>query len=221
MVAPLATGLLVLSLSLSATELTPEQEKWLESDTLEAPGFRVNEGELSFLPLPRDETIPHSENVITVHPDSIDSGWISLRQCHHRLDSIQRLDIVYRFKQIRDLRIVEQHGIGGARVIDHRVSITGIERDNRVCVEAEVRNLYSDNGQYFRLVNGPYYRQFLDGYYPYHVSLRIDYPHERLAPVRTTPQAQMGFDVDYQLGRIDIRAWFEGRLMSEVDFRKK
>jgi len=231
MAVPFAIGLLALSQLLSAAEFTPEQEKWLESDSLEAPGSRVNEGELSFLPRPRDETIPYSKNVIVIHPDSIDpdsidadsidAGWISLKQCHHRLDSVPRLEIVYRYKHIRDLRIVEQRGIGDVRLVGQTVEMTDIERENRVCIEAEVQNLYSDDGWYFRLVNGPYHRQFLDGYYPYHVSLHIAYPPERLETVRTTPREQTGFDIDYQSGRIDIHAWFEGRLMIEVDFRKK
>jgi hypothetical protein len=214
-------AVLAVSLGLFASEITPEQQSWLESDELDVPGARVNEGELSFLRPPHDGAIPHSENEIIIGPDSLDSGWVNLRQCHHRLDAFDRLDIAYRYKEIRGLRIAEQRGIGSARIVDQTVEMTGIRPDNRFCIEAEVRVLHVDDDQHVRLISGPYYRGFLDGYYPYHVSLHITYPHEALVPNATAPPEQSGFKVERRRGRLDIDAWFEGRLMSVVSFRKK
>lgn len=210
-----------LSCSPCAAQFTPEQEKWLESDALEVPALEVSEGELRFLAHTDNQAVPHSENILIINRDSLDTGWVRLRQCHHRLDAFHTLDIVYRYERIRGLRIVEQHGIGSARVVDNAVEMTDIERDNRICVEADVRVLRADDGHHFRLTSGPYYRRFLDGYYAYHISLDISYPHERLALVRTTPEPQMGFTADHRRGRTKIDAWFEGRLKIELTFARK
>lgn len=213
--------LLTLTHAAVTQELTPEQLQWLESDTPEPPEFQVNEGELVFLSSPPAKPIPHSENFFVIHATSLDDGWISLKQCHHRLDAVPELEVVYRYKQLRNLRIVSQHNIGQTEVFGNSVQMTDIRHDNQLCIEADIRVFYSNDGQHYQLINGPYHRQFLDGFYPYHVSLHITYPDKALEFIQTNPPPQPGFTVDYQSDQIDINAWFEGRLMTAVQFRKK
>lgn len=206
--------------ALAAGELTPEQQQWLESDSLEPPEFRINLGELQFLSAPPDKPIPQSDNTFIIDSDSLASGWISLRQCHIDLDPVPTLEVVYQYKQMRQLRIVEQKNIARAEVIGNSVQMKNIQQDNWICIEAQVRVLYRD-GDIFTLINGPYYRRFLDGYYPYHVSFDVQYPSQELEFIRTQPEVRPGFEVIHSTGRIDIDAWFEGRLMTEITFRKR
>ena len=217
---PALTGLgcILLSLATPAAELTPEQRQWLESDSLEPPQFQVNLGELEFLAEPPDRTPPHSDNSFLIDRQSLETGWLTLRQCHSNLDPVPALEVVYEYKQLRHLQIIEQRNIDQARVEGKSVQMAGVNRNNRLCVEAAIRVLYPD-GNRFRLINGPYHRQFLDGYYPYHVSLHILYPARWLQPVSIRPEAQPGFEVQQREGRIDIEAWFEGKLMTEIVFR--
>lgn len=204
----------------AATEPTEEQLRWLESDELAPPEFQVNMGELEFLATPPDKPVPHSDNSFWITPATLENGWLKLRQCHENLDPVPELEVTYQYKQMRDLRIVEQHNIGFAEVIANSVQMSDLQRGNRLCVEAQIRVLYQEGEQY-RLVNGPYHRRFLDGYYPYHVTLRIHYPAELIEPVTIQPEARPGLTINTQPGALTIEAWFEGRLMTGVIFEQK
>jgi hypothetical protein len=206
--------------SLHAAGLTPEQQQWLESDSLEPPEFQVNLGELQFLATPPPRTIPQSDNTFIINNDSLETGWVTLRQCHVDLDPVPVLEVVYQYKQMRQLQIVEQQHIDKAAVVGNSVQMEDIRKGNRLCVEARIRILYRE-GDTFKLVNGPYHRRFLDGYYPYHVSFHVRYPSATLELIATQPKPQPGFKVDRSPGRIDIDAWFEGKLMTEMIFRKR
>lgn len=206
--------------TLSADELTPEQEQWLESDELAPPEFQLNMGELEFLERPPVKPVPHSDNTFIIDQESLNTGWLTLRQCHINLDPVPVLEVTYQYRQMEALQIIEQKNIGHARIEEQSVQMEDIRKDNRLCIEAKIRVLYAEDDHY-RLLNGPYHRRFLDGYFPYHVSLHVLYPPERLAPESVLPEAQPGFVVQHSSGRIDIDAWFEGRLMTEIVFRSR
>lgn len=206
--------------TLSADELTPEQEQWLESDELTPPEFQINMGELEFLGSPPVKPVPHSDNTFIIDQESLSSGWLTLRQCHINLDPVPLLEVTYQYRQMEALRIIEQKNIGHAWIEEQSVQMEDIRKDNRLCIEAKIRVFYAE-GDHFMLINGPYHRRFLDGYFPYHVSLHVLYPPERLTPVSFQPEAQPGFDIQFSKGRIDIDAWFEGRLMTEIVFRTR
>lgn len=210
----------LLAVSLHAAELTPEQQQWLESDSLEPPEFQINTGELQFLASPPAKTIPQSDNTFIIDNNSLESGWVTLRQCHVDLDPVPVLEVVYHYKQMRQLQIVEQQQIDKAVVAGNSVQMEDIHKGNRLCIEAQIRVLYRE-GDTFKLVNGPYHRRFLDGYYPYHVSFHVRYPAQQLELTATRPEAQPGFKVDRSPGSIDIDAWFEGKLMTEMIFRRR
>jgi hypothetical protein len=46
-----------------------------------------------------------------------------------------------------------------------------VEPGARLCLSAQTRALRNTGNGYFNLVNGPYMRKFLDGYYPMRVTL--------------------------------------------------
>ncbi len=215
----LGIAALCLVTTVSAAEPTAEQLRWLESDELAPPEFQVNTGELEFLATPPDKPVPHSDNTFWITPTTLEDGWLRLRQCHENLDPVPELEVTYQYKQMRDLKIVESKNIRYAEVVANTVQMTDLQRDNRLCVEAQIRVLYPENGHY-KLVNGPYHRRFLDGYYPYHVTLRIHYPAEQLKPVSIKPEARPGMTIQRHTGKLSIEAWFEGRLMTEVIFSR-
>lgn len=212
--------LLMVSYPLPAAEPSEEQLRWLESDELTPPEFQINMGELEFLATPPDEPVPHSDNTFWIEPGTLQSGWLKLRQCHENLDPVPELEVTYQYRQMHDLKIVKKHNIGHAEVIANSVQMTDLQRGNRLCVEARIRVLYRE-GETYKLINGPYHRRFLDGYYPYHVTLRIHYPVERLAPGAVQPAARPGLTIQRQTGKLTIEAWFEGRLMTEVIFHRQ
>lgn len=218
--------LLPASATLLAGDAAPvtdaELQRWFEDDS-EIRAAQVSEGELRFLPdrPSRDDgrPLPHSENRLTLTPASLTSGWVSLEQCHHGLDAVAEAQVVYRYRQMRGLSITESSRIGRTWVAGDSVQLLDVQRDARLCISTEVRILYPDGEGRYRLVNGPYHRKFLDGYYPYHVSLdvRFDRTGLRYQDMRPTPRP--GLWVTPSAQGVTVDAWFEGMLNTELRFR--
>jgi hypothetical protein len=201
------------------TDSAADLERWFEADDPE-PVPQAGHGELVFLDSYPDDAILHSRNQLTIGVDSLASGWVRLRQCYDGLDAVPDAQVVYRYKALRDLRIESHSGIGSARVAGTSVQMRDIEPGATLCVRAWIRVLYhSESG--FVLRNGPFHRQFLDGYFPFHVTLDIDYPAELLQPVAVHPAAQDGFDVTQTPGKVRIDTRFAGTLYTEVYFEPK
>lgn len=209
---------LLVILPLSATEqMTPaELERWFQSDSPDTP-VQVNDGQLKFLTSPPAKPVLHSHNEFTIDQQSIDQGWVKLMQCYENLDAVPSAEVVYRYKFIRQLTIHTAHGIGQARVVDQSVQLEDITRNAKLCITAEVRNFYQNKDKSFSLVNGPYHRKFLDGYYPYHLSYVIRFS-KKLHFVSSQPTNQPGFQIRLQPQHITLDSWFEGNLSTEFRF---
>ncbi|MDX1336131.1 MAG: hypothetical protein R3312_10125, partial [Gammaproteobacteria bacterium] len=80
------------------------------------------------------------------------------------------------------------------------------------------RAFWPDEEGGFTLYNGPYMRQFLDGYYPMKVTLTIAYPDQLLNFRSASPEAQPGFDIKNKTGTLVVQALFEGRLTTQLSF---
>jgi hypothetical protein len=212
--------LLPLALPLHAAEPTAEElERWFEDDNRAQPyDFDVNSGELEFLAVAPDKRIPHSRNGLTLNAGSLDDGWVEQAQCHENLDPVPLAEVVYSYREMRDLRVVSAEGIGRAWVEGQSVQMENIERGAVLCVAAAARLLRREGGDYV-LRNGPFQRRFLDGYFPLRVTLTLDYPAQRLDVASIDPPPQPGFAVEQSPGRIVLEALFEGRLYTEVRFR--
>lgn len=213
----LACGLLLCAASLSAEPLTPQQlEQWFEQ---EEPDSRdVNEGELRFLTGVPEGRVPRLENLLLVSRASLEDGWVAIRQCHHDLDPVAALEVVYRYRKMRKLRILRTRNIGQARIEGQSVQLEDVAEDASLCVELEAQIFYREaNGQY-RLPNGPFERRFLDGFYPLHLKLRVVYPADRILFIGSSPAAAPGFRVMSGPGEVHIDSRFEGRLSIELRF---
>lgn len=198
--------------------MTPdEQEKWLNEDESFSPD-QISGGELRFLVEPPKKPVLHSINTLTLSQDSIENGWVLLEQCYKHLDPVPDTEVVYRYKSMRDLRVISKRNIEAALVEGQSVQLTNITRNAELCVKAEVRVFYKNTNGTFSLFNGPFHRKFLDGYYPFHLTLKIDYPSSLLKLVQTKPGAQAGFNIKQSGNVIIIDSYFEGMLNTEIIF---
>jgi hypothetical protein len=187
-------------------------------DDLQARVARVNEGGLRFLATPPDRKVHHHHNEITLDARSIEDGWARLVQCHEHLDAVPRAQVVYRPEHIRHLKVLEARGIESAWVEGPSVQLQGVGSQAHLCVDAESRVLHRNGDGSVSVRNGPFMRRFLDGYYPMRVSLTVHYPCDALRFTGVDPAVQPGFALVQAPCRVDLNAWFEGRLNTELHF---
>lgn len=207
-------------LPLQPLAFTAEQEAWFDSDD-EAAIARVNEGELAFLPSAPERPVHHHSNHIVLSPGSFDTGWADIRQCHRDLDVTGRVEIVFSDERTRGLRITEARGIGRAWIENSTVQLSDVSTDASLCVALESRIVHTEDNGEFSVRNGPYMRRFLDGYYPMHVDLEVEYPCAQLQLASVDPLPQPGFSITEDGCRLFIDAWFEGRLKTDLRFRNR
>lgn len=180
----------------------------------------VNEGVLHFLEKPPAKKIHHHQNKIRIDAESLNSGWVSLTQCHTNLDPVPRAQITFREGFVRDLRVESATRIKQTWVEGPTIQLVDVEPGARLCLQADTRALRNTGNGYFSLTSGPYMRKFLDGYYPMRVTLDIDYSASRLQLIDIAPQAQPGLILDARRGAIHLDATFEGELNTLIQFEK-
>lgn len=216
----LTASLIFTSLTNAKEFLSPEElEKWFHSDD-ELPVKKVNGGELTFLTTKAKKETFHSIINITVSQNSIDNGWTELTQCYSRLDPIYRTAVVYRKNLIKNLKVLSSKNIRLAKISKNKVILTDVTKGASLCIAANARNFYQNEDLSFSLVNGPYHRKFLDGYFPYHLNLNIHYD-PKLKFKYSLPKVQPGFEVKQKSNSLLINTLFEGRLKTEFRFSLK
>ncbi len=178
----------------------------------------VNNGDLRFLSEAPPTPVHHHQNQISLSADSLATGWAKLAQCHHHLDPVPDMQIVYSQYRIRNLAIVSSENIGRAWVHENSVQIDQVARNASICITAETRALQIDGGNHFSLTNGPYMRRFLDGYYPMRVSMRVLLEAPGLRFDGITPAAQTGFGFTSTDQEVAYEALFEGELRTTIRF---
>ncbi len=191
-----------------------------ETDLSMESAHSVNEGVLKFLEKSPSKPIHHHHNRISIDPNSLNSGWVSLKQCHTHLDPVPRAQITFREGFVRDLRVDSSTKIEQAWIEGASVQLINVEPGARLCLSAQIRALRNTGNGYFNLTNGPYMRKFLDGYYPMRVTLAIDYPPQTLKLIDIAPQVQPGFKISTHKGAIRIDTVFEGELQTLIQFEK-
>jgi len=178
----------------------------------------VNDGGLRFLAQAPQTPVHHHQNQITLNSDSLATGWARLEQCHHHLDPVPDMQIVYGQDRIRNIVIVRSENIGRAWVHENSVQMDQVARDASICITAETRALAADGDNRYSLTNGPYMRRFLDGYYPMQVSMRVRMEAPGLRFLDINPSAQTGFHVTSSGNEVDYEALFEGALRTTIRF---
>jgi len=218
--------ILFLSLMLTLSTLAPiyaesmteqELEDWFNDDS-DMTIDDVNEGQLTFIAQPADKAVLSTEAVVTMTAASLETGLVSLQQCYRNLDPVPEVDVVYRYKNMQQLRIVSSGNIGETRVVGNSVQLKDVTAGAFVCIAAEVQLLEKSADDSYLLSMGPYYRRFLDGYYPYHSLINIKYPLELIDYNTISPSPRLHFEVLRKPGELILDAWFTGVLQLDIRF---
>ena len=218
--------ILFLSLMLTLSTLTPiyaesmseqELEDWFNDDSDMAIDD-VNEGQLTFIPQPADKAVLSTNAVVTMTKASLDTGLVSLQQCYRNLDPVPEVDVVYRYKNMQQLRIVSSGNIAETRVAGNSVQLKDVTVGAFVCIAADVTLLEKVADGFYLLSMGPYYRRFLDGYYPYHTIITLNYPFELIDFNDISPPTGPDFKVRRKPGELILDAWFTGVLQLDIRF---
>lgn len=209
--------LLITSIPIMGLKAGDHWEQWLESDP-EAQALAVNEGDLEFLGEPPDKLPPALHNQFTITPQSLEDGWIDMVQCHERIDSVAKAQVLYHPRRTRNLEILSSSNIKRAWVEKNSVQLENISADAGLCVHAQVKSLYSNFNGSYSMRNGPFLRKFLDGYYPMRMTMDVSFPENALSFEAINPQAQAGFTVRYDEDNMAIDALFVGELEIEIYF---
>lgn len=213
--------LLSFNTAIAVDELSPQElEEWFQNDEHLHPYDKNNDDDaLVFLRTPPTKRTPHSRNILTIPNHAIHSGWVEIDQCHEQLDPISAVEVVYRYKEMRGLRITRYKHIGKAWVDGQSIQLEDVEKGALLCIQAEARILYKQDNGRFILRNGPFQRRFLDSYFPMHVSMTIRYPAHLLFLSKITPTKQPGFEIKKENTTVHIDSWFKGKLFIEVELR--
>ena len=193
-------------------------EDWPPEDLPDNP-FQVGGGELRFLPADADDGWLHSHKRLTVSAQSLTDGWVDMEQCYTNLDAIAAVEVVYRYRDIRNLAVDEHSGIGEARAGERSISLASVEQGARLCARAQVRILQPAGGDRYVMHNGPFHRRFLDGYFPMRVTLEVLFPVDRLDFTAAEPKSQPGFALTHEPGHVHIDSRFTGLLELTLHFR--
>lgn len=197
-----------------------ELEDWLGEDTVPSV-LQTGKGELVFLSPPPETGTLHSINTIVITRASLDGGWAKIGQCYKGLDAVPAAEVVYQYRNLRHLRIQSKTNIGQAVARGQTVQLTDVRRDATLCIQAEAQILYPQANGGFLLRNGPFHRRFLDGYFPLHVSMDVQFPAKLLHYVGTSPESQPGFTVELKDEHVHIDTWFAGTLRVEIQFSER
>jgi hypothetical protein len=191
-------------------------EQWFVDES--APQVPQTEGQLMFLQPAPDPPVLHSHTTMVISDTSLADGWARLSQCYEGLDAVPEAEVVYRYREMRGLQVRSATNIGKVVPGEQSVQLFNVGQTASLCVGfgARLVHLQADGSLVIR--HGPYHRKFLDGYFPMHVSLEVLYPSSRLSFLRTSPEAQPGFELDVMEGRIRIESWFAGKLSVAVYF---
>ena len=208
---------------LAEEEISPEElERWFNSDTMDPPRYKqVNEGKLVFLDSPPKEKLHHHYNSLTILPESLNSGWIILKQCHENIDKVEAAQILFKADRIKDIKITRHTNIKKVWVEDASVQMENISDNATLCLTAYTHSLLPNNDGSYTLRNGPYMRRFFDGYFPLHVTMDLDFRNTNLQLVQLKPEQQLGYTVKRSNNMLHIDTVFEGKLSTEFQFKPK
>ena len=210
----------LLAISSSAVaEMSEKQiEAWLNNETDVLPGNNINEGKLHFLKKPPVKPVHHHHNTLIVHNTSLTDGWVKMQQCHEHLDKFPRAQIVYKKYKIKNLRVISSQNIQKSWIENHTVQLRNVNKGARICISADTRALLKNKDGSYTLINGPFMRRFLDGFFPMRVSMDLHFP-KTLEFVSIYPPQQPGLRLNFNTTGVHFDAWFEGKLYTRIKLK--
>jgi hypothetical protein len=182
----------------------------------------AREGELRFLAVRPDPGAYWYESQVRIAPDSLDTGLVELRTCHHALDPNRRIVVAFNPQRVQHIAIASTQGVGKAWVEGHRVELADVQRGGQVCIDLRSRALERiDGSQRYRLHAGPLMRRYLDGYLPMQAKLAFEWPAGMLQVASTQPAAQPGVQVNAQGDGLRMDIVFAGRMSATVELERR
>lgn len=203
------------ALAAQAAMTEEEAEAWLMEDT---PPPTPYDDTLVFIQATAPPDLYRIRNDVRITPESLQSGWVTVHQCHENIDPVPDLEVVYQKATIDWIRIEETRNIQDARVQGHSVQLKDVQRGATLCVAIHKQMAKRDNANGYSLRHGPFYRRFLDGYYPMQVIHRV-HSSSQTAKVSLTNREELegaGISQDAN-DDITVDAHFAGKL--NLDFR--
>ena len=192
---------------------------------LSAPALELQdvaqEGELRFLAVRPDPGAYWYASQVLIDAESLETGLVHLRTCHHALDPNRRIVVAFNRQRVQSIDIASTEGIGRAWVEDHRVELADVQRGGKVCIDLRSRALEPvEGGGRWRLHAGPLMRRYLDGYLPMQAKLAFEWPAGLLRVAATVPTAQPGVQVNAQGNGLAMDIVFAGRLSATVELER-
>ncbi len=175
------------------------------------------EGELKFFSERPDPQGYRYESRARINRDSLNSGLVELSTCHRVLDPNARVVIAFNPQRVRHISIMSTEGIGEARVVDHRVELSGVQRGGSICIDLVSQALERTGEGRWRLHAGPLMRRYLDGYLPMQASLSIQWPEGMLNLLDTSPGPQPGVQVASSSSGARLDLVFAGRMNAALE----
>ena len=161
-----------------------------------------------------DGVVHQQQMLLRIHPQSLQSGWVEMEQCHRDMAPTGRSAVQFRKGKVRDLELVRTAQIGRGWIGSEgtAIELEDIGRSNELCLRGELRILQRMEGGY-RLQSGPYFLRFLDGYFPLRLKLQVDSRAAGLRPQRLLPE-----QIPHQTGtgKLTLDLLFEGELLMEL-----
>ena len=178
----------------------------------------ISDGDLQFIAKPPAKPLHKHTTHITINAGSLRTGWVVNKQCHHNLDQVSALEVVFRKGGVRKLRILQATNIKRAWVEGNSVQLEDIGAGAVLCILSETRSFrYQSLEGAYVWRGGPYMKRFFDGYFPMHVSLAIDYPSQLLKLAKIAPAVLKSRAVSVP-GHIRLDTMFTGKLVVRLQF---
>jgi hypothetical protein len=180
----------------------------------------ANEGEIKYLKNRPDPGAYSYESRVTISPQSLDSGVVSIATCHRQLDPIRKVVIVFNENRIKKITVKSLEKMNSAEVKDNRVTLTDVERGASICIDLESRALDKVSPEQYTLNAGPLMRRYFDGYLPMSAVLRVDWPKNMLMLEKTFPVAQDGVKIAQGIDGVQLDMIFAGKMTAQIHLKK-
>ena len=192
---------------------------WIAIFSVKADDHKsIGDEDLQFITKPPAKPLYKHTTHITISQATLNTGWVINKQCHYNLDQVSALEVVFRKGGVRKLKILRADNIKRAWVEGSSVQLVDIGANAVLCIRSETHSFHHqtlDNSYIWR--GGPYMKRFLDGYFPMHVNVAIDYPSQRLKLTTIDPKVLKTRAVSVP-GHIRIDTMFEGKLIIQLRF---
>lgn len=179
------------------------------------------EGEIKFLKQRPDPGAYRYESRVKISEQSLENGLVTIATCHHQLDPIRKVVIVFNEDRIRKITVKSLSKMASAEVKNNRVTLTDVEQGASICIDLESKALDQLSAHEFKLNAGPLMRRYFDGYLPMSAVLRVDWPADLLFLEKTNPVEQDGVQIYQGNDGVQLQLTFSGKMTAQIFLKRK